>query len=207
MLGKGTFGKVILCREKATNQLYAMKILKKEVIIKKDEVEHTMTEKRVLQKTNHPFLLTLKYSFTTVDRLCLVTEFVNGGELYYHMLKERQFSEERTKFYGAEIVCAVDYLHRNAIIYRDLKVLSCKVFSGSFGYSLLLCFHSWKICYLTRMATLKLPILAFARKESNTKTQPKLSAAHQNIWPRRFSMTMTTARLLTGGVWALSCMK
>lgn len=122
VLGKGTFGKVILCREKATNQLYAMKILKKEVIIKKDEVEHTMTEKRVLQKTNHPFLLTLKYSFTTVDRLCLVTEFVNGGELYYHMLKERQFSEERTRFYGAEIVCAVDYLHRNAIIYRDLKV-------------------------------------------------------------------------------------
>ena len=78
MLGKGTFGKVILCREKATNHLYAMKVLKKEVIIKKDEVEHTMTEKRVLQKTDHPFLLQLKYSFTTVDRLCLVTEYVNG---------------------------------------------------------------------------------------------------------------------------------
>ena len=99
-----------------------MKILKKDVIIKKDEATHTMTEKRVLQKTNHPFLLTLKYSFTTVDRLCLVTEYVNGGELYFHLAKERQFSEERTRFYGAEIICAIDYLHTNAIIYRDLKL-------------------------------------------------------------------------------------
>ena len=77
---------------------------------------------QVLQKTDHPFLLTLKYSFTTVDRLCLVTEYVNGGELYFHLARERQFSEERTRFYGAEIVCAIDYLHKKAIIYRDLKV-------------------------------------------------------------------------------------
>ncbi|XP_040568029.1 RAC-alpha serine/threonine-protein kinase [Lepeophtheirus salmonis] len=122
VLGKGTFGKVILCREKATNHLYAIKILKKEVIIKKDEVDHTMTEKRVLQKTKHPFLLTLKYSFTTVDRLCLVTEYVNGGELYFHLKRERCFSEDRTRFYGAEIISAIAYLHTNSIIYRDLKL-------------------------------------------------------------------------------------
>ena len=72
--------------------------------------------------TSHPFLLKLKYSFTTVDRLCLVTEYVNGGELYFHLKRERQFSEDRTKFYGAEIISAVDYLHKRAIIYRDLKL-------------------------------------------------------------------------------------
>ena len=89
----------------------------------------------MLQKTDHPFLLTLKYSFTTVDRLCLVTEYVNGGELYFHLARERQFSEERTRFYGAEIVCAIDYLHKKAIIYRDLKVnnwsnlIGCNLFS------------------------------------------------------------------------------
>eukprot|EP00094_Tigriopus_californicus_P011256 TCALIF_10863-PA protein Name:"Similar to Akt1 RAC serine/threonine-protein kinase (Drosophila melanogaster)" AED:0.14 eAED:0.14 QI:0/0.62/0.66/1/0/0.11/9/1081/457 len=122
VLGKGTFGKVILCREKSTQSLYAIKILKKEVIIRKDEVAHTLTEKNVLQKTKHPFLLQLKYSFTTVDRLCLVTEYVNGGELYFHLSKERQFSEDRTRFYGAEIICAISYLHKLGIIYRDLKL-------------------------------------------------------------------------------------
>ncbi|KAK1905982.1 RAC-gamma serine/threonine-protein kinase, partial [Dissostichus eleginoides] len=73
LLGKGTFGKVILVREKASGKYYAMKILKKEVIIAKDEVAHTLTESRVLKNTRHPFL-------TTKDRLCFVMEYVNGGE-------------------------------------------------------------------------------------------------------------------------------
>ncbi|XP_034233469.1 RAC serine/threonine-protein kinase [Thrips palmi] len=122
VLGKGTFGKVILCREKATGHLYAIKILKKEVIIKKDEVAHTLTENRVLRTTNHPFLISLKYSFQTADRLCFVMEYVNGGELFFHLSRERVFSEERTRFYGAEIISALGYLHSEGIIYRDLKL-------------------------------------------------------------------------------------
>uniref|UniRef100_A0A4W5NTY8 non-specific serine/threonine protein kinase n=1 Tax=Hucho hucho TaxID=62062 RepID=A0A4W5NTY8_9TELE len=81
LLGKGTFGKVILVREKANGKYYAMKILKKEVIIAKDEVAHTLTESRVLKNTRHPFLTSLKYSFQTKDRLCFVMEYVNGGEV------------------------------------------------------------------------------------------------------------------------------
>ncbi|XP_046663921.1 RAC serine/threonine-protein kinase [Homalodisca vitripennis] len=122
VLGKGTFGKVILCREKATGRLYAIKILKKEVIIQKDEVAHTLTENRVLRTTNHPFLISLKYSFQTADRLCFVMEYVNGGELFFHLSRERVFSEERTRFYGAEIISALGYLHEEGIIYRDLKL-------------------------------------------------------------------------------------
>ncbi|XP_059614945.1 RAC serine/threonine-protein kinase [Phlebotomus argentipes] len=122
VLGKGTFGKVILCREKATSKLYAIKILKKEVIIQKDEVAHTLTENRVLRTTNHPFLISLKYSFQTADRLCFVMQYVNGGELFFHLSRERVFSEDRTRFYGAEIISALGYLHSQGIIYRDLKL-------------------------------------------------------------------------------------
>lgn len=66
----------------------------------------------------------LKYSFQTPDRLCFVMEYVNGGELFFHLSKERVFSEERTKFYGAEIISALGYLHQNNIVYRDLKVVA-----------------------------------------------------------------------------------
>ncbi|XP_006871484.1 PREDICTED: RAC-beta serine/threonine-protein kinase isoform X3 [Chrysochloris asiatica] len=123
LLGKGTFGKVILVREKATGCYYAMKILRKEVIIAKDEVAHTVTESRVLQNTRHPFLTALKYAFQTHDRLCFVMEYANGGELFFHLSRERVFTEDRARFYGAEIVSALEYLHSRDVVYRDIKVL------------------------------------------------------------------------------------
>ncbi|EGT55425.1 hypothetical protein CAEBREN_25185 [Caenorhabditis brenneri] len=127
VLGKGTFGKVILCKEKRSQKLYAIKILKKEVIIAREEVAHTLTENRVLQRCKHPFLTELKYSFQTDDRLCFIMEFAIGGDLYYHLNREVQmnkegFSEPRARFYGAEIVLALGYLHANNIVYRDLKL-------------------------------------------------------------------------------------
>ncbi|KAF7235341.1 RAC-beta serine/threonine-protein kinase [Varanus komodoensis] len=122
LLGKGTFGKVILVREKATGRYYAMKILRKEVIIAKDEVAHTVTESRVLQNTRHPFLTALKYAFQTNDRLCFVMEYANGGELFFHLSRDRVFTEDRARFYGAEIVSALEYLHSRDVVYRDIKV-------------------------------------------------------------------------------------
>ncbi|KAI6218034.1 AGC/AKT protein kinase [Aphelenchoides fujianensis] len=132
VLGKGTFGKVILCREHRTGKLYAMKLLKKEVIVQKDEVTHTYTENRVLQKCKHPFLTQMAYTFQTSDRLCFVMQYASGGDLYTQLNTEVQtkrtgFSESRTRFYGAEITMALGYLHENNIIYRDLKasITSC----------------------------------------------------------------------------------
>jgi len=122
VLGKGTFGKVILVKEKKTEEFHAMKILKKAVIVAKDEVTHTLTEKRVLQQTRHPFLTSLKYSFQTTDYLCFVMEYVNGGEIFFHLSRDRVFTEDRARFYGAEIILALDYLHQQEVIYRDLKL-------------------------------------------------------------------------------------
>eukprot|EP00042_Codosiga_hollandica_P046918 m.501579 g.501579 ORF g.501579 m.501579 type:complete len:458 (+) comp57332_c0_seq1:242-1615(+) len=122
VLGKGTFGKVMLGREKGTSELFAIKILKKDVILAKDEVAHTLTENQVLQNTDHPFLTCLKYSFQTKELLCFVMEYVNGGELFFHLSREKVFSEDRTKFYVAEISLAIWYLHERGIIYRDLKL-------------------------------------------------------------------------------------
>jgi len=124
VLGRGAFGKVVLCREKTSRTMYAMKILKKSAVFQGKEMEHTLTENRVLQTIRHPFIVGLKYSFTTEDRLCFVTEYVSGGELFIHLRNERnkRFTEDRTRFYAAEIVCALGYLHKRGIIYRDLKL-------------------------------------------------------------------------------------
>ncbi|XP_065312667.1 RAC-beta serine/threonine-protein kinase-like isoform X2 [Gordionus sp. m RMFG-2023] len=121
-LGQGTFGKVILSKEKTTGKLYALKILDKKQIISKDEVAHTLTENQVLQQSNHPFLTQLKYSFQTPDKLCFVLECAIGGELYTHLSHDRTFTEERSRFYGAEITTAIGYLHEHDIVYRDLKL-------------------------------------------------------------------------------------
>ncbi len=122
ILGKGTFGKVILCREHSTKRLCAMKILKKSLIVEKNEIVHTETENKVMRSLKHPFITSLIYSFQTVDRLCLVMEYVNGGELFFHLSREKKFSECKARFYCAEICYAIGFLHQNQIIYRDIKL-------------------------------------------------------------------------------------
>uniref|UniRef100_A0A3Q0T6V9 AKT serine/threonine kinase 2 n=1 Tax=Amphilophus citrinellus TaxID=61819 RepID=A0A3Q0T6V9_AMPCI len=86
------------------------------------EVAHTVTESQVLQNTRHPFLTTLKYAFQTPDRLCFVLEYASGGELFFHLSRELVFTEDRARFYGAEIVSALEYLHSRDVVYRDLKL-------------------------------------------------------------------------------------
>lgn len=124
VLGKGNFGKVMLVEEKETKRMYAIKVLKKEFIIENDEIESLKAEKRVFQIANrerHPFLVKLHSCFATEDRICFVMEYVSGGDLMLH-IQRQLFSEARAKLYAAEVLLALEYLHKSNIVYRDLKL-------------------------------------------------------------------------------------
>uniref|UniRef100_A0A673X0F7 Serine/threonine-protein kinase Sgk1 n=1 Tax=Salmo trutta TaxID=8032 RepID=A0A673X0F7_SALTR len=122
VIGKGSFGKVLLAKRKLDGKYYAIKVLQKRVILNRREQKHIMAERNVLLKNvKHPFLVGLHYSFQTTDKLYFVLDFVNGGELFFHLQKERTFPEPRAKFYIAEMASALGYLHSLNIVYRDLK--------------------------------------------------------------------------------------
>jgi protein-serine/threonine kinase len=119
VVGKGSYGKVMLVRK--GGEVYAMKMLRKEHVLKRNQVEHTKTERNVLEAVSHPFIVTMHYAFQTPKKLYFVLEFCPGGELFYHLSRAGRFSEGRCRFYASEILEAIDYLHRLNIIYRDLK--------------------------------------------------------------------------------------
>ncbi|KYQ91663.1 protein kinase 2 [Tieghemostelium lacteum] len=121
VIGKGSFGKVMQVKKRDDGKIYAMKVLRKDAIIARKQVNHTKSEKTILQAISHPFIVNLHFAFQTRDKLYMVLDFVNGGELFFHLKREGRFSEPRVKIYAAEIVSALDHLHRQDIVYRDLK--------------------------------------------------------------------------------------
>ena len=124
LIGIGSYGKVYVASKNFNiNKLYAIKILNKDKINNSIQKKSINTERMLLAKLNHPFVMKLNYAFQTKKSLYFITQFMHGGELNYHIYKEKNsyFSEEKVRFYAAEIILGLNYLHKNNCIYRDLK--------------------------------------------------------------------------------------
>ncbi|KAJ7134693.1 kinase-like domain-containing protein [Mycena epipterygia] len=121
VIGKGSFGKVMQVRKRDTSRIYALKTIRKMHIVNRNEITHTLAERLVLAQVNSPFIVPLKFSFQSEQKLYLVLAFVNGGELFHHLQREQRFNEERARFYSAELLLALEHLHELDVVYRDLK--------------------------------------------------------------------------------------
>ena len=121
VIGRGGYGKVCLVEYLPTHEIYAMKSMKKDILIEQEQVQNTLLEKEILQNIDYPFLCGLVFCFQTVERIYFVMPFISGGELFQHLKKRGTLSEEKIRFYGAQIALAIEYLHKRGIIYRDIK--------------------------------------------------------------------------------------
>lgn len=121
VLGQGTFGKVFKVRKIDDDKIYAMKVLKKSVLARNKHLKYAITECNVLKRANHPFIIRLHYSFQTPDYLYMILDYCPNGDLSLHLNQKQIFEEGEAKFFMAEIILAMDYLHKHDILYRDLK--------------------------------------------------------------------------------------
>nr|AML79652.1 putative LOV domain-containing protein [Xanthocercis zambesiaca] len=122
-LGCGDTGSVHLVELQGTGELYAMKAMEKSVMLNRNKVHRACVEREIISLLDHPFLPTLYASFQTSTHVCLITDFCPGGELFALLDKQpmKIFKEDSARFYAAEVVIGLEYLHCLGIIYRDLK--------------------------------------------------------------------------------------
>jgi len=121
VIGKGSYAKVALVRKKDTKQVMALKILKKTLVDRKNQKAKLSNERQVMIDLKHPFIIKLYYAFQSERKLFFAMEFCHGGELFNLLQKRRVFNEAQARFYAAQILLALEYLHSKDIIYRDLK--------------------------------------------------------------------------------------
>lgn len=120
-LGTGSFGRVRIAIYKQSNAVYAIKMLKKAAVIKLQQVEHILSERRILSSLDHPFIVKLSGTFQDVQCLYMILEYIVGGEFFTHLRKAGKFNATTCIFYSAQITLTFEYLHASDYIYRDLK--------------------------------------------------------------------------------------
>jgi len=121
VLGRGAYGKVFLAKHAATGDILAMKVMHKRELVKRKVVTNVKSERLVLESITHPFIVKLRYAFQTEHKLYLLMNYVPGGELFTKLDRDRDMPESHVRFFAAEVALALDYLHSQNIIYRDLK--------------------------------------------------------------------------------------
>ena len=120
-IGRGAYGKILLAEYKKSNDLYAIKVIRKDQIISEDIVDNILLEKQILSCSKNEFILNLSFFFQTKERLYFVTPYLSGGDLYNLLQKKKYLDEKIVKLCAAQIAIALEYLHSQGIIYRDLK--------------------------------------------------------------------------------------
>lgn len=121
VIGRGYFGKVMLVKRIDNNELYAIKSIHKNRLIQANKIQTVISERNILARVNHPFIVSLKFAFQTASKFYIGMEYVPGGELFFHIQKRGKMQLDETRLYIAEIALALDHLHSNQILYRDLK--------------------------------------------------------------------------------------
>ena len=121
IIGRGGFGKVWKVQSRKYNKTYAMKEMSKTKIIDKKSEKSIKSERDLLSKMKHPFIINMHFSFQDKDYLYLVMDLLTGGDLRYHICKRRRFTENETKFFIACIILGLEYCHYNRVIHRDIK--------------------------------------------------------------------------------------
>ncbi|KAI9298623.1 serine/threonine protein kinase 15, partial [Neoconidiobolus thromboides FSU 785] len=120
-ISRGAFGRVYLARKKTTQDLFAIKVIKKDDMVRKNMVRQVMTERKVMALASTPYVVSMFFAFHSQNYLYLVMEYMIGGDLSSLLQGFGIFSEEMAQFYVAETVLALEYLHKNGVIHRDLK--------------------------------------------------------------------------------------
>jgi serine/threonine protein kinase len=121
VIGRGSFGKILLVRRRGSSGYYAMKCLRKDIIMEKQQYAQALVERDVMLTMHCPFIVRLCYAFQNDKRVYMLMEYCNGGDLFTHLRRELAFTDVKAQFYSAEVLLGLDYLHRQGIIYRDLK--------------------------------------------------------------------------------------
>jgi serine/threonine protein kinase len=121
VIGRGYYGKVMLCKRLSTDEFCAIKTVHKSRLVQSNKVHTIIVERNILRRLNDPFIVSLKFAFQTPAKFYLGLEYAEGGELFFHLQKHGLPALADARLYMAELRLALDYLHSNGILYRDPK--------------------------------------------------------------------------------------